>query len=66
MLLLQLAINTLKLSHSLLPRPQEEECANSNNLEEEEEEEEEEETSKNDGSKPKPFEEDVKSHPCYI
>jgi len=65
MLLLQLAINTLKLSHSLLPRPQEEECANSNNLEEEEEEEEE-ETSKSDGSKPKPFEEDVKSHPRYI
>jgi hypothetical protein len=38
MLPLQLAIDTLELSHSLLPRPQEEECANSNNLEEEEEE----------------------------
>jgi hypothetical protein len=36
MLLLQLATNTLELSHSLLPRPQEEECATSNNLEEEE------------------------------
>jgi hypothetical protein len=42
MLLLQLATDTLELSHSLLPRPQEEECANSNNLVEEEEEEEEE------------------------
>lgn len=37
MLLLQLATDTLELSHSLLPRPQEEECANSNNLEEQEE-----------------------------
>ncbi len=42
MLLLQLATDTLELSHSLLPRPQEKECANSNNLEEEEEEAEEE------------------------
>jgi hypothetical protein len=40
MLLLQLATDTLELSHSLLPRPQEEECANSNNLVVEEEEEE--------------------------
>jgi hypothetical protein len=62
MLLLQLAIDTLKLSHSLLPRPQEEECANSNNLEEEEEEE----TSKSDGSKLESFKEDIKSHPRYI
>jgi hypothetical protein len=38
MLLLQLATDTLELSHSLLPRPQEEECATSNNLEEGEEE----------------------------
>ncbi len=38
MLLLQLATDTLELSHSLLPRPQEEECATANNLEEEEEE----------------------------